>query len=161
MNVIQYKRGARFSLMLFSRSVVSNSLRLHGLQHTRIPCPSLSPGVCSDSCPLSWWGTLRLVYWFCLQRLCNETENFWGLWKVSLFSQSCLWGRGWLSSPCKPHKPEGLALLQGLLDGFNPLGTAQEVKPPFIRRPESRLRVFRRKWSKPWGISTPMGFRVT
>ena len=27
----------------------------HGLQHTRLPCPSLSPGVCSNSCPLSWW----------------------------------------------------------------------------------------------------------
>ena len=27
----------------------------HGLQHTSLPCPSLSPGVCSNSCPLSWW----------------------------------------------------------------------------------------------------------
>ena len=26
-----------------------------GFQHTRFPCPSPSPGVCSDSCPLSWW----------------------------------------------------------------------------------------------------------
>ena len=39
----------------FSHTVVSNSLRPHGLQHTRLPCPSLSPGVCSDSCPLSQW----------------------------------------------------------------------------------------------------------
>ena len=28
---------------------------LHGLQHARLPCPSPSPGVCSNSCPLSWW----------------------------------------------------------------------------------------------------------
>ena len=35
--------------------VVSNSLRLHGLQDTRLLCPSLSPGVCSNSCPLSRW----------------------------------------------------------------------------------------------------------
>ena len=27
----------------------------HGLQHDRLPCPSLSPGVCSNSCPLIWW----------------------------------------------------------------------------------------------------------
>ena len=27
----------------------------HGLQHTRLPCPLLSPGVCSDSCPLTQW----------------------------------------------------------------------------------------------------------
>ena len=26
----------------------------HGLQHARLPCPSLSPRVCSNSCPLSW-----------------------------------------------------------------------------------------------------------
>ena len=39
----------------FSHSLVSNSLRLHGLQHTRPPCPSSSPtpGSCSNSCPLS------------------------------------------------------------------------------------------------------------
>ena len=43
------------SMLLFSRSVVSNSLQPHGLQHARLPCPSLSPGVCSNSCPLSWW----------------------------------------------------------------------------------------------------------
>ena len=34
---------------------MSNSLRPHGLQHARLPCPPLSPAVCSNSCPLSWW----------------------------------------------------------------------------------------------------------
>ena len=34
---------------------MSNSLWPHGLQHTRLPRPSLSPGVCSNSCPLSRW----------------------------------------------------------------------------------------------------------
>ena len=34
---------------------MSNSLRPHGLQHARLSCPSLSPGVCSISCPLSQW----------------------------------------------------------------------------------------------------------
>ena len=42
-------------LFLFSRSVVSDSLQPHGLQHTRLLCPSLSPRVFSDSCPLSQW----------------------------------------------------------------------------------------------------------
>ena len=41
--------------MLFSRSAVSDSLQLHGLQHSRLLCPSLSPRVCSNLCPLSWW----------------------------------------------------------------------------------------------------------
>ena len=44
-----------FPLLLFSHSVVSDSLWPHGLQHTRLPCPSLSPGACSNSCPLSRW----------------------------------------------------------------------------------------------------------
>ena len=39
----------------FSCSVVSNSLRLHGLQHARLPCPSPAPGAYSNSCPLNWW----------------------------------------------------------------------------------------------------------
>ena len=37
------------------RSVISDSLRPHGLQHTRLPCPSPSPRACSNSCPLSQW----------------------------------------------------------------------------------------------------------
>ena len=40
-------------LLLFSCSVVSHSSRPHGLQHTMLPCPSPSPGVCSNSWPLS------------------------------------------------------------------------------------------------------------
>ena len=39
----------------FSRSVRSNSLQPHGLQHARLPCPSPSPGACSNSCPSSQW----------------------------------------------------------------------------------------------------------
>ena len=34
---------------------MSDSLRPHCGQHIRLPCPVLSPGVCSSSCPLSWW----------------------------------------------------------------------------------------------------------
>ena len=43
-------------LLLFSRSVVSNPLRPHRLQHTRFPCASPSPGAYSNSRPLSQWG---------------------------------------------------------------------------------------------------------
>ena len=42
-------------IVVFQSLIVSDSLWPHGLQHTRLPCPSLSPGVCSDSCPLSRW----------------------------------------------------------------------------------------------------------
>ena len=40
---------------MFSHSVMSNSLWPYGLQHPRLPCPSPTPGICSNSCPLSRW----------------------------------------------------------------------------------------------------------
>ena len=43
------------TFLLFSSSVMSDSLWPHGLQHARLPCPSLSLGACSNSCPLSQW----------------------------------------------------------------------------------------------------------
>ena len=43
------------ALSQFSHSVVSDSLRSHGLQHARPPCSSPTPGVYSNSCPLSLW----------------------------------------------------------------------------------------------------------
>ena len=47
-------------------------LQPHGLQHAKLSCPSLSPGVCSDSWPLSWWCYLTIsssatLFSFCLQ----------------------------------------------------------------------------------------------
>ena len=51
---------------------MSNYLRPYELQHARLPCPSLSPGVCSDSCPLCPWCYLTIsssviFFSFCLQ----------------------------------------------------------------------------------------------
>ena len=51
---------------------MSDSLQPHGLQHTGLPCPSLSPRVCSKSCPLNWWCYLTVsssasLFFFCLQ----------------------------------------------------------------------------------------------
>ena len=58
-------------LLLFSHSL-SDSLGLHGLQHSSLPCPSLSPGACSNSCPLSqkWHPTISssvIPFSSCLQ----------------------------------------------------------------------------------------------
>ena len=44
----------------FSRSVMSDSLWPHGLQHTRLPCTSLTPRVYSTSCPSCWWCHLTI-----------------------------------------------------------------------------------------------------
>ena len=52
---IDIKEIKNFSSVQFSLSVVSNSLQPHGLQHARLPCPSPTPGTCSNSCQSSRW----------------------------------------------------------------------------------------------------------
>ena len=59
-------------LLLLSRSVVSGSLHVCGLQHARLLCPSPSPRACSNSCLLSWWchpttSSSVTPFSFCLQ----------------------------------------------------------------------------------------------
>ena len=57
-----YKISLKFAKVIancmtfqFICSFVSNSLWPHELQHARLPCPSPTPGACSNSCPSSWW----------------------------------------------------------------------------------------------------------
>ena len=54
-------------LVLVLHSVMSRSLQSHGLQHTRLPRPSLSPRVCSNLCPLGWW---------CLPTISSSVASF-------------------------------------------------------------------------------------
>ena len=54
-SVWSYEVKLGLSLLLLSYSVVSDYLRPHELQYTRVPCPSLPPRACSNSCPLSRW----------------------------------------------------------------------------------------------------------
>ena len=52
---MQSQKGIEYCSAHFSRSVGSDSLRSHGLQHARPSCPSPTPGVYSNSCLLSQW----------------------------------------------------------------------------------------------------------
>ena len=72
---------------------MSYSLQAHGLQHARLPCPSLSPGVCSNSCPLSQW---------CLPTISSSVTPF---------------------SSCPQSFPASRSLLFLLLDGYWEIGT--------------------------------------
>ena len=81
-------------LLLFSRWVMSSSLQLHGPQHTRLLCPSLSPGICSNSCPLSRWWYLTLSssaapFSFCRQSF-PATICYLSFWKREENSQTML-----------------------------------------------------------------------
>ena len=51
----EFEKICKWSSVKFSCPVKSDSLRPHGLQHTRLPCPSSAPRVYSDSCPSSRW----------------------------------------------------------------------------------------------------------
>ena len=52
---LEKKKWGRQLSLLFSHSVMSYSLRSHGLQHAMLPCPSPSLGTCSNWCPSSQW----------------------------------------------------------------------------------------------------------
>ena len=77
------------SSVQFSRSVVSDSLWPHELQHTRPPCPSPTPGVYSNSCPLSWWCHLAISSSVVLFSSCPQSLPASGSFPMS---QLFAWG---------------------------------------------------------------------
>ena len=80
-------------VLLFSHWFVSSSLRLQGLQHARLPCPSLSLPVCSNSCPFSRWCCLTISFFVSLFSFCLQS------FPVSVFSNEsdfCIrWPKYW------------------------------------------------------------------
>ena len=75
-NITSFRLGHRWDiymllLLLFSHWAMSESLRPHGMQHSRLPCPLLYSWVFSNSCPLSQWCYLTTsssaaLFSFCL-----------------------------------------------------------------------------------------------
>ena len=79
-------------LLLFSRWGMSDSLWIHGLQHARLPCPSLSSRACWNSCPLNHWchpiiASSVIPFSSCLQSL-PESESFLMSWLFTSGGQS-------------------------------------------------------------------------
>ena len=98
-------------LLTFSGSVMSDSLILHGLQHTRLTCLSLSPEVCSLSCPLGQWchstiSSSDTSFCFCLQSL-----PAWGSFPMS-----------WLLAPGSQSIGASAPALPMNIQGWFPLG---------------------------------------
>ena len=75
-------------IWLFSCSVMSDSLRPHGLQHTRHPCPALYPGACSHSRPLSWWYPPTILSSVIPLSSCLHSSSASGSFPVSPFFAS-------------------------------------------------------------------------
>ena len=75
-------------MLFFSHSVMSSFLQPHGLQHTRLPCPSLSFWVCSNSCLLSEWCHPTISSSFSHLSFCPQSFPASGSFLVSQFFAS-------------------------------------------------------------------------
>ena len=113
---------------------MSATLWPHGLQHTRLPCPSPTPRASSNSCPLSWWCILTIIKLFKQQNqimiiLDFNPENkinihetiliqmlmsiLWFWMKTGLTQCQQIWC-SWILSPCLFWNPH--CYLEGILD---------------------------------------------
>ena len=90
--------------MLFTCSVMSDYLQPHGLQHVSLPCPSPSPGVCSNSCPSSQWSRPTISssvvpFSSCLQS-CQASGSFLMYWLIKWPKN---WSFSYSISPCNEY----------------------------------------------------------
>ena len=83
----------------FSRSVVSVSLRPCGLQHSRLPCPSPTPGAYSNSCPSCQWCHPTISYSVIPFSSCLQSFPASGSFPVSQFFTSSGQSIGVSASP--------------------------------------------------------------
>ena len=115
------KNNVQFTSVQFSCSVVSDSLQPHESQHARPPCPSPTPGVHSNSCPLSRWchpaiSSSVVPFSSCLQSL-PASESF-------PMSQLFAWGFSII--PSKEH-PGLISLRMDWLDLLAVQGTLKRL----------------------------------
>ena len=106
-------------------SVMSNSFQPHGLQQARLPCPSPTPGDCSNSCPLNWWChptiSSSVIPFSCLQyfpaggsfptsssshqvakvlEFQLQDQSFWWIFRTDFLQDWLVW------SPCCARDPQ-------------------------------------------------------
>ena len=103
-------------LLMFSCSVMSSSLWPHGLQDARLPCPSLFPRVCTDSCSLGWWCHPTISSFITLFSSCPQSFP-----ESGSFPMSCLFALdGW-----RIGASASLSVLPMNFQGWFPLGPRQ------------------------------------
>ena len=97
-------------VMVFSCWLVSNSLWPHELQHTKLPCPSLTPRVCSNSCPLTQWCHPTISFSVAPFSSCPQSSPASGSFPVCQFFTSGGQNIG-ASAPVLPMNIQGWFLL--------------------------------------------------
>ena len=123
-----------FVLSLLSCSVMSNSLWPYGLQHTRILSPSLSPRVCSDSCPLSWWYHPTIS---------SSVTPFFPI--IRVFNESALhirWPKHWSFSVSVSPSNEYSELISFRIDWLDLLAVQGTLESP-LQHCSSKASIFR------------------
>ena len=129
----------------FSRSVVSDSLRPHEPQHARPPCPSPTPGACSDSSPSSQWCHPTISSSVVPFSSCPQFLPASGSFPVSQLFTSGGWSIGSFSFSISPSN-EHPGLISFRMDWFDLLavqGTPQESSPaPQIKNISSSVLSF-------------------
>ena len=110
-----FLHSLQFSSVQFSHSVMSNSLRPHEPEHTRLPCTSPTPGVYPNSCPLIWWCHLTISSSVIPFSSCPQSFPTSGSFQVSQLSASCGQNTGVSSST---------SVLPMNTQGWSPLGWA-------------------------------------
>ena len=116
---------------------MSSFLRSHGLQHTRFPCPSLFPGVCSNSRPLSWW-----CYLFNLLRLLLLLPSIFP--SIRVFSNESVlrirWPKYWTFSFSISPSSEYSGLIFFRIDWFDLLAV-QEILKSLLQHHSSKASI--------------------
>ena len=114
----------------FSCSVVSNSLRPHGLQHSILPCPSSTPVACSNSCPSSQWCHLTIsssvIPFSCLQSFPTS-----GFFQMSQFFTSG--GQSIGASASTSVFPDWFPLRLTILISLQSKGLSEPFPTPFFK----------------------------
>ena len=126
------------SSIQFSRSVVSNALQPHGPQHARPPCPSPTPGVYSNSHPLSQWchptiSSSVIPFFLCLQSFSAS-----GSFLMSQFFPSGGQSIGVSASACPSNRYSGLISFR--INWFDLLAVQGTLKSLF-QHPSSKASI--------------------
>ena len=122
---------------------MSNSLWPHGLQHVRLPCPLLSPKVCSNSCPLSHWCHPTISSSVNLLPLSPPASIFPSIRVFSNESDlSIRWLKYWSFSLSISPSSEYLELISFRIDWFDLLAVQRTLKSP-IQHHSSKASILR------------------
>ena len=126
----------------FSHSVVSNSLRPHEPKHARPPCPSPTPGVYPNSCPLSQWWHLTISSSVIPFSSCLQSFPASGSFQMSQFFASGGWPKYWSCSFNISPSNERPGLISFRMDWLDLLAVQVTLKS-LLQHHSSKASIFR------------------